>query len=56
MKPFEFLKKTNSVLVCILLVTAIFLAGYLILRLRKPINTVHVSVDSLHVGKKKHGS
>ena len=48
----EFLKKSNTVLVFILLVTAIILAGYLILRLRNPINTVHVAVDSLHVGKK----
>ncbi len=52
MKPIEILKKTNTVLIFILLVAAISLAGYLIVRLRKPINMVHVAVDSLHVGKK----
>jgi len=52
MKPIEFLKKTNTVLVFILLVIVITVAGYLIYRFRKPVNTVHVAVDSLHVGKK----
>jgi hypothetical protein len=52
MKLIEYLKKTNVVLVFILLVTAIFLTGYLIVKLGKPMNSVHVSVDSLHLGKK----
>jgi hypothetical protein len=53
MKPFEFLKKTNTVLIFILLVGAITIAGYLIVKLQKPMDTVHVAVDSLHVGKKQ---
>jgi len=48
----DFLKKTNTVLVFILLIAAIALVGYMIVRLRMPVNMVHVSVDSLHVGKK----
>jgi len=52
MKLIEVLKKINTVLAFILLVTAIFLTGYFIAALRHPINTVHVAVDSLHVGKK----
>ena len=53
MKLIEVLKRTNTILVFLLLVTALSIAGYLIVRLQKPIDTVHVSVDSLHLGKKK---
>lgn len=53
MKLIEVLKKTNTILAFILLVTALFLAGYLMMRLRKPLTVVHVAVDSLRVGKKK---
>jgi len=53
MNIIDFLKKMNTVLIFILLVAAVFLAGYLISRLRKPISMVHVAVDSLHVGKQK---
>jgi hypothetical protein len=53
MKLIEILKRANTALIFILLVTAIFLAGYLIVKLQKPITMVHVAVDSLHVGKKK---
>ena len=52
MKPIEFLKKINTVLVFVLLIATLSAVGYLIARLRKPIDTVHVSVDSLHLGKK----
>ena len=52
MNPIELLKKTNTVLVFVLLVAVLIIVGYLVARLRKPINTVHVSVDSLHIGKK----
>ncbi len=52
MKPIEFLKKINTVLIFILLVGALAIGGYLALRLRKPIDTVHVSVDSISLNKK----
>ncbi len=52
MTPIEFIKKTNTVLIFVLLVGALVAGGFLIARLRKPITAVHVSVDSLHLGKK----
>ena len=51
MKPIEFLKKINTVLIFVLLVATLSVGSYLIAK-RKPINTVHVSVDSLRLGKK----
>ena len=52
MNPIEFLKKTNTVLVFVLLVAAIVGGGYLIARSRKSNNTIPVSIDSVHIHKK----
>ena len=52
MNPIDFLKKTNTVLIFVLLVGTILVGGYLILRSRSPLASVHVSVDSLHFHKK----
>ncbi|MCX5787131.1 MAG: hypothetical protein NTX64_01285 [Elusimicrobia bacterium] len=52
MKPIEFLKNTNTVLVFILLVGTILVGGYLIVKSRNPINSIHVSVDSMSFHKK----
>jgi len=52
MKPIEFLKKINTVLIFILLLGAVIFGGYLIFR-GKALNSVNVSVDSLHLGDKK---
>jgi len=48
----EFLKKTNTVLVFVLLLGTLLVGGYLIVWSRRPIHTVHVSVDSLTLSKK----
>jgi len=52
MNLIELLKKTNTVLVFVLLVATILAGGYLIVKSRKPINTVHVSIDSVQLHKK----
>ncbi len=52
MNPIEFLKKTNTVLIFVLLIGALALGGYLFVKLRKPMNPIQVSVDSLRLGKK----
>lgn len=52
MSPIEFLQKTNTVLIFILLVAAIVFGGYVVKRSRKPINTIHVTVDSVRIHKK----
>lgn len=52
MDPIDFLKKTNTVLVSVLLVAVILVGGYLIARSRMPLRTIHVSVDSLRFHKK----
>lgn len=52
MNPIEFLKKINVVLIFVLLVATIFFGGYLIKKLRRPIDTVHVTVDSISIHKK----
>jgi hypothetical protein len=52
MNPIEILKKTNTVLIFVLLVGTIFFGGYLIKRSREPIKTVHVTIDSLRIHKK----
>ena len=52
MNPIEFLKKTNTVLVFILLVAAIVCGGYVVARSRHSNNTIPVSIDSVHIHKK----
>ena len=52
MNPIEFLKKTNTVLVFVLLVAAIVCGGYVIARSRKSNSTIPVSIDSVHIHKK----
>jgi hypothetical protein len=52
MNPIEILRKTNTVLIFVLLVAALLLGGYLVIRSRQPINTIHVSVDSVRLHKK----
>jgi hypothetical protein len=47
-----FLRKTNTVLIFVLLVAVILVGGYLIARPRIPLRTIHVSVDSMHFHKK----
>lgn len=49
MDPIEFLRKTNTVLIFILLIAAILFAGFLMARLHNPITTVNVNIDSMHV-------
>ena len=48
----ELIKKANTVLIFALLVTTLTSGVYLIKRLRRPIDTVHVTVDSLRLHKK----
>jgi hypothetical protein len=52
MHPIDFLKKTNTVLLFVLLVSVIVGGGYLILRSQRPVNPIHISVDSVRVNKK----
>lgn len=53
MNPIEFLKKTNTVLISVLLVAALISGGYLFMRSRQGMSVIHVSVDSLSSHKKK---
>ena len=52
MNPIDFLRKANIVLVFVILVAIILVGGYLIVKSRKPMNTIHVSVDSVRLHKK----
>ena len=52
MNPIEFLKKTNTVLVFVLLIAAIVGGSYQIAKSRKSNNTIPVSIDSVHIHKK----
>ena len=52
MNPIEFLRNTNTVLVFVLLVATILVGGYLFVRSRQPIDTIHVTVDSMRINKK----
>jgi len=52
MNAIEFLKKANTVLVFVLLVGTLMVGGYLINRSRKPIDCVHVAIDSARMNKK----
>ena len=52
MNPIEFLKKTNTVLLFILLVATLLCGGYLMRRSYKPLAVVHVAIDSARLHKK----
>jgi hypothetical protein len=51
MNPIEILKKTNTVLIFVLLVATLCTGGYVVMRSRKPVTTVHIAVDSVRINK-----
>ena len=52
MNPIEHLKNVNTVLLFFLLVGTLLFGGYLMMRSKKPITTIHVAIDSARINKK----